>query len=150
VVVPRLDHVAFDHRRHFYEWRLADIDVPCAFLIFGLRHKALDTETLDRRDLVLDPGELGIDRRDTGMKVVNPLINRRRQQPFGGGAGRSDTRSCHGTDARQAEATDQTAREELTPVDRSLPKLLACCLAQDVFLFVSYAHPFPPHRSGVL
>ena len=34
VGVPRLDDVGFDHRRHFDERRLADIDVPGAFALF--------------------------------------------------------------------------------------------------------------------
>jgi len=35
VLVPRLDDVALDHRRHLDERRLADIDVPGASLFFA-------------------------------------------------------------------------------------------------------------------
>ena len=78
VVVPRLDDVGFDERRHFDERRLPDIDVPGAFLVLGLGDEALDAESLDRRDLIVESGELGVHCRDAGMKVLDPLVERRR------------------------------------------------------------------------
>ena len=80
VVVPRLDDVGLDERRHFDERRLPDIDVPGAFLVLGLGDEALDAEALDRRDLIVDPGELRVHGRDAGMKVLDPLIEGRRQR----------------------------------------------------------------------
>ena len=124
VVVPWLDDAGFLHRRHFHERRLADIDVPGAFTGFRLGHEALDPEALDGRDLVVDPREFGVHVRDCGMKVLDPLIERRRQRPVGGKS-RADA-GFHGRrDAGHAEARDQAPREKLTPVDRSLQQLPA-------------------------
>src|ERR1700685_2983771 len=76
VLFPRLDHVALDHRRHFDERRLADGDVPGTLLFLGLGDEALDAKTLHRRDLVVDPRELGVHFRNGRMKVLDPLIER--------------------------------------------------------------------------
>ena len=80
VIVPWLDDAGLDERRHFDERRLADIDVPRALLVLGLGDEALDAEALDRRDLIVDAGELGVHRRNAGMQVLNPLIEGRRQR----------------------------------------------------------------------
>ena len=116
VVVPRLDDVGFDHRRHFDERRLADIDVPGAFAALRLGHEALDAETFDRRDLVVDAGEFLVHRRDAGMKVLDPLIEGRRQRTVLR-KGRSDAHLRRRRNAGHAEAGHQASRDELTPVD---------------------------------
>jgi hypothetical protein len=80
IVVPRLDHVGLDHRRHFDEGRHPDVHVPGALLLLGLGDEALDAEAFDRRDLVVDAGELTVDRGDAGMKILDPLIEGRRER----------------------------------------------------------------------
>ncbi len=139
VVVPRLDHVGLDHRRHLDERRLADIDVPGAFLVLGLGDEALDAEALDRRDLVVDAGELGVHRRDAGMQVLDPLIEGRRQRAIRGEGG-PDAAARHRTDAGQPEAGHQAAGEKRAPVDGPAPQRVPRRLLQNVFLFPSNRH----------
>src|ERR1700733_5504871 len=80
VVVPRLDDAGFDERGHLNKRRLPDIDVPCALAALRFGDKALDAEALDRRDLIVDPGELLVDVDDTRMQVLNPLVDGRRER----------------------------------------------------------------------
>jgi hypothetical protein len=72
------------------------------------------------------------------MKVLNPLIKRRRQRTVG--ARRSDASLCRGGNASQAETGNQASGEEITPVDRPLQQPRASGFLQEVFLFLSYAH----------
>ncbi len=112
VVVPRLDDIGLDHRRHLHERRLADIDVPGALAVLRLGDEALDAEALDRRDLVVDAGELGVHGRDAGMKILDPLIERRGQRPVLR-KGRSDAGLRRRGDARHAETGDQAPGTEI-------------------------------------
>ena len=117
VIVPGLDDVGLDERRHFDERRLPDIDVPGALLVLGLGDEALDAETLDRRDLIVDAGEFRVHRREcrdgdpgsigrTSASAADPPPAPTRCRIFATAA-----------DAGQAEPRDQTAREEFAPVD---------------------------------
>src|ERR1700735_319253 len=67
VVVPRLDHASLDERRHFNERRLTDVDLPRALAALRFGDKALDAESLDRRDLIVDSRELGVHRSNAWM-----------------------------------------------------------------------------------
>jgi hypothetical protein len=82
VIVPGLDDIRIDEGRHFDERRLPYVDVPCALLILGFGDKPLGAEAFDRGDLIIDPGELGVHGGNAWMKVVNPLVERRRQRPI--------------------------------------------------------------------
>ena len=143
VGVPRLDDVGFDHRRHFHERRLADIDVPGTFAALCLRHEALDAEAFDRRNLVVDAGELGVHRRDAGVKVLDPLIERRRQRAVLRESG-PDPCFRDRPDAGQAETRNQASREKLASVETPTLQLRAHRLLKDVLLLFSYAHRSPP------
>ena len=74
VVVPRLDDIGLDHRRHLDEWRLANVNIPGAFLVLGFSHEALDAKPFHRCDLIVDAREFCIDGRNAGMKILDPLV----------------------------------------------------------------------------
>ena len=118
--VPGLDDVALDHRRHFDERRLADIDVPGALLVARLGDEPLDAEALDRGDLRVEAGELRIDLRDVGMQVDDPLVIGGRQRPVlrqGSAEFRSDTH------ARGAQPGGQRSADKLAPVEPTVNDL---------------------------
>jgi hypothetical protein len=117
VVVPGFDDIGLDHRAHFHERRLADINIPGAFTFFRLGDETLDTETLDRRNLIIDTGEFGVNLRDARMQVLDPLIERRGQRAFR--ACRPDTEITDDTDPGQTETSEQGARHKLAARDFS-------------------------------
>ena len=77
------------------------------------------------------------------MKVLDPLIEGRRQRTVGG-EGRLMLRLGHRADAGQAEPGDQAAGEKFAPVDAPLRKLAARGLATEEFLFVPSTHRSSP------
>src|ERR1700733_11016402 len=142
VVIPGFGNIGLDERRHFDEWRLADIDVPCALLVLGLGDEALDPEAFDRGDLVVDSRELGVYRCNAGMQVLDPLIECGRKRTVRGkGAPNAGLRHC--SDAGHTEARNQAAGDELASVDAPLGKFAAVPLPQQVFLFAQSTHLFP-------
>ena len=158
VVVPGLDDVGLDHRRHFDERRLADIDVPGALLVLRLGDEALDAEALDRRDLVVDAGELARSpagcwdegRRSTGRRSASAAGPARRPMPM-------PFFAAAPTPASPRPATRlrvRNSRLSIVPAQQ----LPACRLLQEVFLFLPHAHRHPQdwslrdraHRDGEL
>ena len=138
VVVPGLDHVGLDHRAHLDERRHADIDVPGALAVLGLGDEPLDAETFDRRDLVVDVRELLIDLRNTGVEVLDPLVEGRGQRARRERAAGAEP--CGDAGAGHAEAGHQRARQKLAPVDLAAQQLLPPELAQQKFPFFACDH----------
>ncbi len=139
VVVPRLDDIGLDHRRHLDERRLANINVPGAFLVLGLGDETLDAESFHRRDLIVDAREFCVDGRNAGMKILDPLVEGGCQRPVLGKC-RSDAALCDRPYPGEAKSGHQAAREEFAPVDGAPQKLLARRFLQDMLLFLAICH----------
>ena len=138
VLVPRLDHVGLDHRGHLDERRHADIDVPGALAVLGLGDEALDAEALDRRDLVVDVGEPGVDLRNARMQILDPLVEGRGQRARGERRARAEP--ARDADAGHAETGHQGARQELPPLDLTTQQLPAQLHLKDMFQFFACRH----------
>ncbi len=159
VVVPWLDDIGRLHRRHFDEGRLADIDVPGAFLLLRLGDEALDAEAFDRRDLVVDAGEFLVHLRNAGMKVLDPLIEGRRQWTVLR-EGRTDAVLGNRADTRGAESCGHAAHEErragryfrataahATPAEGSFPLLCVWSFFTPGLIYFSSGCPSKAKRS---
>ena len=141
VFVPWLDDTSLDHRRHFHERRLADINVPTALALLGLGHEALDAKAFNGCYLVVDTRKPFVHRRDAGMKILNPLIEGGGERAVLG-KGRADAVLGNGSNTGETKSCHHAAGEEFTPVDLAALQLLQCGLLQDEFLFFTDCHRF--------
>src|SRR5271165_5941517 len=143
VVVPRFDNAGLDEGRHLHKRRLPDIDVPGALAVLGLGDKALNAETLDWGDLIVDSGEPGVHRWDGGVKVLDPLVERRREGTVRREC-RPNARLRHSANAGQTQPRKEAAGKEFASVDASLGKLAARRFLKKALLFTPFTHVLLP------